>query len=561
MRWILLTLGLVLPAYSASVHGLVQTPEKRPISGAKIVIFHELSMVLVQRIVTDRNGVYRVNLASGPYRLVVLKQDYHPVFEKLLLRHDDAEKKLTHELVSVLTVADQENMRNLKHILRNSDREPLKQRRGVIEPQLAWQRPGELGLAGEIATSAKPGLDGSVGWASQVTLRSLLRDHIEVEAELTREQSERTDRSLDVQHVDAEVAWVDDSWSVRLEGGSSGESESQLEDGSQHLAASSHLSRSLDWKGNLDVRESRRMDGTQTLYCLDQGLRHRVGQRSLEHQMEVQRWEDGTGMDATSADYCVYLANGTHHPLGLSGHFSSLESGDMVWQTTEIRVSGVACLVGRKLNIASEVGVNRHAEEEFVVHNHRLTADFGDWRLHAGYHRGADFEAMSSAQVYGPHFRDPLVPDYFESFFFDFVTRSEMGVDVDFLGDWRGHVSISQREETADLVSSLTDEKFNQIASVNSRQGLCVLENRAWAGQLSVGLSHQSNEVVSFRQTEVAYAQEFNAFVDGGRIPSFFVMVKVARQPNVPGWWLLTEMPWNPDHQNTFYEGQLRMVF
>jgi len=426
-------------------------------------------------------------------------------------------------------------------------------------PQLAWNAPSQGKIFGELTTGAKPSLDGGVGLVSQFILRTSVHDHIQLAAEISREQGNQSNISSEIQRVDADVTVSHGDWYVGFSGGALGETEGDGDDGSQHLAASSRHSGSALWDGRVDFHESCRSHGEQVLYKLDQNLTHDVGRRQLNHQMQVQRWDGDVGRTATSAGYSVFVSNQGQRVLGLSGHWSSMQSGDVEWDNSEIRVSGEAEFAGEKLRVASQVGVNRHQQNGNLVHKHRVTAQFGSMVVHAQYDRDAEFRALDSTQLYGTHFRDPLVPNYYESFFQNHTNAAEVGMEVDFFNDWSSKITVLRRQESADLVSELEPERFLPAAHLVSTRGRCVLENRNWAGRLSLDIGRESNDTLAFSQTEIAYAQDFCPFVD--RAPAFSVMVRVARQPGIPAWWLLSEMPWDPRNGETFYAGHLRMVF
>ena len=65
-----IVLGFVfcMTCHAATVSGYVTARESNAISGAKIVVFSELSMVFVRRVVTDRKGQYQINLSAGSIR-------------------------------------------------------------------------------------------------------------------------------------------------------------------------------------------------------------------------------------------------------------------------------------------------------------------------------------------------------------------------------------------------------------------------------------------------------------------------------------------------------------
>jgi hypothetical protein len=109
------------------IKGSVVTEDGKPLSGAKIVVFSGLGSFLMLRTDSDRNGNYRLQLAPGPFRLMVLKKGFLPHFATFTLRSDVAEESFQHVLQPDLQVGENRQIKVLKHILRSSNRSPLRQ--------------------------------------------------------------------------------------------------------------------------------------------------------------------------------------------------------------------------------------------------------------------------------------------------------------------------------------------------------------------------------------------------------------------------------------------------
>jgi len=108
-----------LPLFSADFSGRILTNKAVPVSGAKIIIFNEFSIALVQRVFTDRSGSFRVTLPPGSYFVWVVREGYAPYFERISIPSGDT----TYTASWLLHPKKQGNgdeAPSLKHILRHA---------------------------------------------------------------------------------------------------------------------------------------------------------------------------------------------------------------------------------------------------------------------------------------------------------------------------------------------------------------------------------------------------------------------------------------------------------
>jgi len=106
-------------AVGAELTGKVLSRDEVPVSGARIIIFNELSIMLAQKIYTDRSGSFKVGLPPGSYMIWVTHEGYSPFFQRVVFPSGDDILNVNWNLLAQSQGKDKEP--SLKHILRHSD--------------------------------------------------------------------------------------------------------------------------------------------------------------------------------------------------------------------------------------------------------------------------------------------------------------------------------------------------------------------------------------------------------------------------------------------------------
>jgi uncharacterized membrane protein len=108
-------------SYAAELTGKISNQESIPVSGAKIIIFNEISVIFAQRIFTDRNGSFKVELAPGNYLVWITKDGFQTYFEQVLLPSGKFQKRVNW-IMHPKGDKNREEGPSLKYILRHSGR-------------------------------------------------------------------------------------------------------------------------------------------------------------------------------------------------------------------------------------------------------------------------------------------------------------------------------------------------------------------------------------------------------------------------------------------------------
>ncbi|PIE90205.1 MAG: hypothetical protein CR997_07370 [Acidobacteria bacterium] len=105
--------------FGAEVSGRITSAAGKPISNAKLVVFNELALSLIQTNHTDRNGNFHFCLPPGSYLIWVKRENYVIHYKRVVLPTGTFHLSVDWQLKESIGEKDREP--NLKHILRHQD--------------------------------------------------------------------------------------------------------------------------------------------------------------------------------------------------------------------------------------------------------------------------------------------------------------------------------------------------------------------------------------------------------------------------------------------------------
>lgn len=554
--WVLVLIGTWCQA--AVIRGVVSAPEQRTVSGAKIVVFSELSFVVVRKVTTDRNGFYQVALAPGSYHVMVLKQGFGLQSTKVLLTSDQMERVLNHELVEEISskAAENQSIRNLKHMLRRSNREPLLDLRQPVNESLALQDPRESGLSGTISNVAGQGERGDTN-VSRIALQTALGDRLLLDTDVVRGGFSQDRKKQERLQVHAGVEYQAERFSVAVRGSrAEGDGRSLCPVG-QRWELQSRFQGGIEGTTTVAYHDVEQRGPVQESLAVEQDVRHRIEGHLLEHHLMARAWSDEALDTMVLARYGVDWRPGKAQPVHIRAGVSHLKAGERPYASEEVRVGLNRSWASTGMAWSSELGWYR-GQESCWLGSSRLASRFGPVRIMLCLDQNASVEALQTSDVWGSE-RDFLaVPFFVENVYEQQSKRAAIEV-ASCLGDWQGNLSLAALAVEGRLLSTHALDQYWASAERETSEARYRMENAHSRSAVELVFAVNKSDTLSFEQQQLVYDQHLVSL--SSRIPELALEIMVSTQPELPGWWLLKDPGWNPNTSDTYYQGQLRMFF
>ncbi len=550
MKWLLLALASGF-TYGATLRGHVEGESERSLSGAKIVVTHELSMVLVQRVTSDRNGIYQTSLPPGPYRVIVLKKGYLPAIESVILAAERSVIDLKHVLESEMTLGNNRDLTEIKHILRNSNREPHKDLMSPIPARelLASLTPQDTSLQGSLATRTLPGFSGSAGYVSEFAMTTEVKG-VRINTAVTRQSGRQLQESLE---VNTDVTVPVRNWSLMVGAGNIESANKSLDAGTQSLRVVTQHTGLVDLTTEYSFQESRTAEQKEQAYALSQSVRHRISDSEMNHQFEARSWDQAHD-DLWMLQYGADWKSQREPSLSMKAGVEYADSVNQQVSRSQLHVRHQSAL-GDRWTLSAQLGVTDRADFQ---HDYQAAARLGSISFFGGFADQQHLTAVTEQDIYGDYLENNLTPFQVESLIDRSVKETTAGLELPLVSSWRSQVSWSHRDEQSMLISGDVLE-YDQAASIKSQTWQCSIAEPHLDRELKLEFSDLEGSDMSFRQQTLSYRQNLLPF--GRNQVHFAFELSAARQPRVPMWWLLNETPWDPSAASTYYEGHVRMLF
>ena len=553
---ILLLLGC-LPASAAELLGSVRSDAAdRPVSGARVIVFHDLSSVLVQQGRCDRNGNYLFSLEPGPYRIFILKDGYHILKLRTVILHEKETIRLEHGLEPIKL---QQTSKSLKQILRNKNgnRMPFRDLRSEPLIDVSHLPQPDNSLVGTVRSRSHQGPDGEATRSATVEFSAWLTDQLRVRSHMT--ESFHDTWQNDTRHIGAGLQMKWRTLDVDVE------AESIKAPGSDDRAESRGFSFGGRFEGDftsdtrMKVRHSRDHAQVHQELSLEQHVGYQIGDHVIQHDLSVTDWQ----RDHDSiAHHATLGSTWKRHPdsiIGLAAEVEhiGIEAADhdtvaKTWVTANYRHPNDLFFIDARTGFFDDT------QDSGFIQSYGLGAAHGPFRLTLGYEEDQYFQSYTTSDLYGAYTREPLTPYITESFYREQNQVLNARVDMQYSYGWHGRVDWQRTVAVASLLDAYGDHFRQETDHVTEHYGYVLRADRLGS---EVEIAHARNESGAHRfdQSEVRYRQSLNP--KRNRQFGVFVEVGILHQPHIPGWWLLAELPWEPESATTWYEGNLRLQF
>lgn len=544
-----------LSCFAGTLRGVISAEDGRPLSGAKVVVFSDVAMILVQRGVSDRRGLYQFNLEPGSYRIFVIKEGYEPVTSKALVKRDKETVVLHHDLFSEMAVSENDAGKKLKRILRRSNREPYRDVQPFYRGQTRLTRQSAPSAGeGRAYTESGTGLHGSET-TEGIAVATRLNETLVLRSDVAGQQRSDHETLKVAAGLDVETSAAGLGFDVeRL----SGEGAGQVSQGTR-VALEADYGDQFAGRSVLIMEESRTPLVEERHWSVQQVVSFPLLDGRTVYDFQHAAFEQPVDQPATRdhVEAAWHRADeiGRHLRVDLTRvalDGSTVNAGS-VW------VGASFSTPSDRLSLVSQVGYhNQSAGDGEMQHDHRFYVGMDRFYFDASYLKTSVLDARNMADTFGRFLFNPAVPFLHQGFYSEQHEQLSLGAGMVHYG-WRSHLTWSLEENAAVRLDPLRQALFLEQAEVNVNRVAYALSSPRGGSALRVSLNRQERGDLAFSQALLSYVHSFKPFK--GKDQTVSLALNAANQPDIPGWWLLTDVPWNPESEEPWFEGRLSISF
>ncbi|CAM2068350.1 Carboxypeptidase regulatory-like domain-containing protein [Sulfidibacter corallicola] len=563
LKWLAIAFAGLMPCFGATITGLVQTEEGRPLSGAKIVIFHEMAHILVQRGISDRNGQYQFNLEPGQYQLFVLKKGYLPVRTKALLRYNRETIALRHDLPLELDLSENEQTRHkLKRMIRRANRDPYRELDG-----LALVKTGSpLGpiprssivddsLTAKVTTGARQGLNGDEQRAT-VMLVTQVTDAVSVNSSLRNDR--RADGLPESFQIMAGVDYAGQDFSIGLEAETIRDEMEDLPGRTERLHLEGRFGDQVVANTRVSLIDTHAFTDRHRELRLEQELDYDLLGQVISHQVRFGDWQRNQNPLARQASFDTIWKYRDNAMLGLASEvdYLTVENGDFT--SAKLWVTGDHQREDQRFAVQTKLGVHEEEQHSGVVQQHFASARFGVVGIELEFADDFDYRPYASHDVFGAYLQTPSSAYVNEGFYKNENRSTEVRVGMDH-GTWESKVTWSQQDGNVEQVQPIDNPLFKSNAQFRTRDVAYQLTSARYGSLLEIRYSKNEGDTTRFDYTELVFGQTLSPFRD--RALLVLIEIQASNQPTLPAWWILERLPWDVLERGAWLEGQVSFQF
>ncbi len=554
MKWLFLVLTLTAPSLAATLHGTVLNEENRPVSGAKVILFHDLASILIQRGISDRNGFYQFEIGPGPYRVFVIKKGYRTLRAQIMALKEKERIDRTHILLRPMDERQNPQKNDLKSILLDSQRKPYRFLHGDLLPEPQFSPVQPPSFSGVFRTAARHDLQGNLKNRSALDVQTKLADRIQMQTgfikdghENSRQGALRVRAGLSLHLAPAQLE---------------AEAESIQGQGETRPNHSSRFAFSADYGNRVklstatSIKQSTSSEWDQEERTLTQQVAYQLFEMPIQHRASFREWRTHLEALARQVSLQTQWAARPRGAWGLSSRIDRLEIDETKY--TRFKLFATQAHEGNHLALHSRVGVLHEDGQNALLQHYQVNIDLGLAQLTSAYEQDAFLAAYAVYDLFGSYLE--LSMPYRNESFFERETANAM-LRLKFASGFSLHSELywEHYREQAALLFARNLNDFKPEASLNTHRYGYAVESKRLGASLEWVYSHNRSQELGFNQHQLSYLQTLSPAQAKGL--HFYVEFQVKRQPTLPAWWLFQMLPWNPNETLTHYEGQVKMQF
>lgn len=555
-KWFSLLLLSGMSCFATNLTGLVQSEDGRPISGAKIIVLHEMAQVLIQRGVSDRNGQYAFKLEPGNYNLLVLKKGYVPVRTKTLLRNHKENVTLRHEMALNLDLSQTSAPgERYKRLIRRANRAPYRDLQHETLAPVNLDDLGDDSLTAEVQSGARQGVHGDHQQRSSVTLRTQLSDKISVDSSLSDER--RAESRNHTQAIRAGLRFLHESLALGFEAQTIRNQNADAQDRSEQVKLNGSYGEVAVFQTNLALTDTRAAADRHQEFDATQRVHYRLNQQPLTHQVRFREWQRNQTRLARQSSMATTWKVRETAVLGLAGEFDHLQVEDAEHSSAKLWLTGNREVPNLPLAIDAQLGYHHQHAWSSWVHRYQVQAEGSFFTMRASFLDDQTIQAPASYDIFGPYLENPA-HQFVNTGFYHQHDRTVTFQAETTHGNWRSQLTWSQQRGSADRVSR-TPSLFRDQADFTVRNLDYTLISQRFGSKVRLRYSQNHNAETAFDMTELSVAQELSPFSD--RDLNVHIEIQASNHPHLPAWWLLETLPWQVEKPGPWFEGQVRLQF
>ncbi len=561
-RMLILVGVLATPAFAATFTGTVTDDSGVAVYKARVLVLHDLSLALSQRKNTDFNGLYHFDLDPGPYRILVLKDGFQPVFEEILILHEAEQFKVDFQLKPREALAnnredprgnrEETRANRIKEVFRGSNLNPMRAESLYASARFSPSPADKQGFAGQVRSGTRRDLDGVLEQTRSLEVKTRIGDNMAL-------RSAFTDTRDTVGEKTAEYAAVVDfnlpatTLMLAAETRRHGDLPDKVSDRAQLEASYGEDQMSTA----VELQTSKASATDQRVLSLRQKASAEFGAQQLAGELTASDWRDQGQAYANRAQLTARWQNQEVPWFAIAATLDRLEAGDLqtnsetTWLIFHNGKPGAA-------HFSSELGYLDRPEGPSFVQRHRLSVPLGGLALEAHFTDERELVSVNDSDLYGSYLSSNASPYLHEGFVDDH--RREVGLELALqpTPQLRTVLSLQQTNDVGEVRFSRLEGFFRNDAERDEKRLGLGLELRNYDASFHYSYAQNHNDVADFTQQALSYRQSFNPF----RNKALGIQVELTLQdtPDVPSWYLLERLPWL-EHRENWYEGHLALQF
>lgn len=552
--WLLMMFACAHLLAETRIKGSVVTEDGKPLSGAKIVVFSGLGSFLMVRTDSDRNGHYRLQLAPGPFRLLVLKKGFLPHFATFTLRADVAEESFQHVLQPDLQVGENRQIKVLKHILRSSNRSPLRQTAG--QELLDETRAGVPALASLLGSLQSQRSSGAgEGSSSSLAVEALLPGSWLLLAGMDQSSLERSSGVNQQARYRAQLAHEADGWRWAGQGSwLSGAEGTLMSPSGQALSSHWEFRGNHELSGGLGWAELGNGDQEACWLQAHQHWSHRQGAQQLTASVHVHQWR----LPASRVNQVVASSAWSRQQKGWTG--LSLTANSLVtakgrWTVFEVESGASFAWWQERLSLDTRWGLGGSSEAPRVLQRTRMALQGNRFSASLSSQDGEALVRYGAREVHGAWGAAPL--DLDPAHGFGVTRRRSLAASFQWQGgDISLTLNLERARETWQALSTLLGPPSAAEAEIKGDRAWLSGQFHPSGTEIELLWQRAGNRADQRQQSQISLAQPLLEQDDGGLQLS--LLLSMASTPFAPGWWYApTEEP----QPLRAYSGALRFSF
>lgn len=557
MKWIPFIALTATTCFAGSLRGVVTNESGLQIASAKVTVFNEIAPLFIQVGKTDANGNYHFKLGAGIYRVIIVKKDYAPIAERISIDKEGFVKNLKHKLLDLKDIDENQYAKILKSIYRQSNRDPFRAMDHDLEPRLANSASAPPSLSAKLTSQSRVALNGETDRLQSIQMGAQLTGGISLETELGQARSASS--QIRANYMDADVHFKSRWANTTIQAQTIQNVETTLPGTSKGIGISSHYGQVVRAKTYLRYRQIERFRVESQEVGLSQSANYRFGLTPVNQKIELTAWDHFQEQVGQKADLTntVTLGSNGNWQTGLDFHYLRLKEEEFTQSGAwiERHFSNSA----KSYQSQHRVGLLQNEQGSKLQQIHHISARPGQWEISGTYREGHTIEALSTFDLYGDYIEEPAMRFSLESMLNKQTTLSQITFNLPHASDMESQLSWTRQRDVANVLGKPYRSDLKNKAEYHFYEVSYQLQVPTWGSHFAI--SHRQHDAANaeFEQLTFKISQWIRPFKDKNRGLRF--ALQMGNQPNVPGWWLLEETPWDPSRSENWYEGELQLQF